>query len=171
MNAGHAQREKPRTNILRGNDPNSSLKLSRIAPPKADEGIKDGMVVSLAVNSGVYEFVKGGAAGRVIYISYRDQSDSDVLASRNLVALSCADDYEVETAFFKAGDVYNIDTPLSYDGVTGNIKVAGAGETIIGYVSGTENSPLDHTATNSGAKAPVQVVRWTTKLKLPALEA
>lgn len=170
MKAGYNRKAKPGVNVLRNYSPNSTNQLDRNAPPKDGEGIKDGMVGSLAWNSSTdrYEFIKGATADKTIYIFKRNQDDTDVESAGLISAYSTADNFEVETAYYTGNAAFKVDDKLTYDGVTGNIKLAGEGDLVIGFVSGTEDSPIDTSGTNSGV-VNGNVIRWTTALNLPQI--
>jgi hypothetical protein len=139
------RRTKPRVNVLRGYGGNEPVSLTYSAKPKLAEAILSGMVISIDVNG---EWVKGATAGKVPFIAYHDQADTDVDSSGLLLGLSCAGDFEIETGYFDSTDTYARDDVLiaGTAGLLGSLDkgVALLGETIangaalldvVGYVT------------------------------------
>lgn len=129
---GHFTLAKPELGVLRGYDPNEPSKFQQSEVPKADEAIKSGQVISKSYEGGRYVWVKGGQAGATPYMALDNQDDFDVAECGKLTGLSCAGEYVFATGYYKTGDVYNEDVFLTYDGVTGDIKVATVGDVILG---------------------------------------
>lgn len=134
-------RTKPRVQILRGWDLVSTSTLHQVHPVKAGEAIKSGMVISRKWNSdlGRYEWVKGigtfdGTAVPAAFIAFQDANEADVVAADGLTGISISGDYEIQTGYFEDG-TYNVDALLTYNGTTGNVKIAEAGDPIIGRVT------------------------------------
>lgn len=129
---GHFTLPKPELGVLRGYDPNEPTKFQQAEVPKSDAAIKSGMVISKSYESGQYVWVKGGQAGATPYMALENQTDFDVIECGKLVALSCAGEFVFATGYYKDGDTYNDDVFLTYDGTTGDIKVASTSDVIIG---------------------------------------
>jgi hypothetical protein len=140
---GIIQRAKPRLTVLRGYDPQEPT--TRLASYPVADGvvIKSGQVISLKWNAteGRDEWVLGvltdDAIIRTPYIALNDSTDEDVIEAGTLPALSCAGQFELRMGFFKDGDTYNQDIPLTFDGVTGNVKATtwASGAPVLGVVS------------------------------------
>jgi hypothetical protein len=108
------------------------------------------MVISLDTNN---EWVKGAPAGKMPYIAYHDQTDTDVKSSGLLLGLSCAGNFEIETGYFKSDDTFATNSPLKAgtSGQVGNV-VLGAldgSADLIGFA--TRGGLQDTTKTNSEA--------------------
>lgn len=134
---GTIKRSKPRVRVLRGYDPNEPTTLMQAHPVSDGVVIKSGQVVSLnwvAANNR-YEWVLGGQANTIPYIALEDSTDEDVIEAGKLPALSCAGQFEIQTAYYKDGGTYNNDVALTYDGVTGNVKPALAADAVLGTVT------------------------------------
>jgi len=166
------KRQYPRVEVLRGFDPNEPFTRTVAAPVKSGVTILSGQVISLLWNGTTlqYEWIlgvdTGNNAGATPHIALSDSADYDVLEAGNLNGLSCAGQFEIETAFFKANDTYNIDVPLTYDGVTGNVKattVAGdaAGAPILGFV--TRNHGLKSLVGINSNCVHTDVISFNTK--------
>ena len=130
-------RTKPRVQILRGWDLVSTSTLHQVHAVKAGEAIKSGMVISREWVSGNnrYEWVKGCVNGRAPFIAFQDATEADVVATEGLTGISISGDYEIQTGYFKTEQTYNIDTLLTYDGVSGEVKPAAEGNYVIGRVT------------------------------------
>jgi hypothetical protein len=109
--------------VLRGWDPNEPSTFTQTV--RAADTILSGQLISLL----------GGAAGRIPYIAVQDSSDEDVVECGKLTGLSCAGKFEIETAHYKTGETYGVDTLLTWDGTTGNVKPAAATNDIVGIVT------------------------------------
>jgi len=145
---GQVYRTNPRVTVLRGYDPNEPTTLTQHAPVQEGITIESGQVISLSWNAvkGVDEWVLGCAPGVLPYIALQDYNemigstgigrDEDVIEAGKLTGLSCAGDFEIETAHFDSEGTYNVDTPLTFDGVTGDVTVGTLGvDTILGFVT------------------------------------
>jgi hypothetical protein len=157
-----------RLQVLRGWDPNEPRTQTAALPVAEGVTIKSGQVISKQWNAtdSIEEWILGvsaanseGGLSAEPFIAQQDSADGDVLESGNLVGLSCAGDFELQTAHFKHGDAYPSGTPLTFDAVTGDIKAAaaivaaaaGAQEPILGFIS--KRSPIDLSGVNSSAVA------------------
>lgn len=146
---GVTTRAKARLNVLRGFKGNEPQSLSYSAKPKADEAILSGMIISLDSNG---EWVKGCAAGVTPYFAQHDQADLDVVSSGLLVGLSCAGDYELQTAHFDTSATIANDVPLVAHATNGTVVVGALDGTadIIGFScrgGKTDRAAVDNTTT------------------------
>jgi hypothetical protein len=128
--------------VLRGFNPNEPQTFTQAYPVGAGVTILSGQVVYALWNGTTlqYEWQLGWVAGAVPYFALNDSTDEDVIETGNLVALSCSGKFELQTAFFKTGDTFNADVPLTPDGVTGNVKATTVGGSaasapIVGFVT------------------------------------
>jgi hypothetical protein len=137
---GVEMRAKPFLVVLRGFDPNQPFSKTQAYPVKAADVdvIKSGMVISAELNGSTneYEWEIGWSAGRIPYIALQDGNQYDVVSANSLVGYSCLGDFVLQTGYYTAG-AYVVNSPVSPDGTTGNIKlgVAGNGEPIMGYIT------------------------------------
>ncbi len=131
-----ASRAKPRVQILRGWDLVNTNTLNQVHPVKAGVTVKSGQVIQRTWNAttNAYEWELGCSAGKQAFIAFQDSTESDVMNANGLTGISLSGDYEIQTGYFAAG-IYNVDVLLSYDGTTGNLKVAATGNPVIGRVS------------------------------------
>ena len=120
-----SQRLKPRVEVLRGYQPeNFDAQMARY-PVAEGELILSGMHITPkwnAVNDR-YEWVIGFDDSSLDhYVALEDHDDPDVLQAGVLPALSCAGQYEIQTPYFKADDVYQVGDKVTFDADTGNVK-------------------------------------------------
>lgn len=172
---GTATRANPRLGVLRGFKGNEPQSLSYSAKPKADEAILSGMVISLDGNG---EWIKGVPAGKVPYVAYHDQSDLTVSSIGLLLGLSCAGDFEVQTAFFLTSATIGSGVPLIPEvtgtaGGRGHLAVGQVKTTpvvtvmtdVVGFTTRTgklDTANIDSNSTRDGA-GKVLVVTWATR--------
>jgi hypothetical protein len=154
METGYYQRPKIKATVLRGFDPQNPTRLTQGHRVKAGVTILSGMIISLATGAdGVLEWEKGWASGRVPYLAVQDSVDFDVRAASSLVGFSCLGNFEFQTGYFKSGETYTVDTPLTAGtgGDLGYVKptTLESGDPILGYVT-RANAPVDLAA--GGAK-------------------
>jgi hypothetical protein len=159
-------RTAPRVNVLRGYAGNEPMARSFSAPVTAGITILSGQLMSLSSGS----WILGCAAGLEPFIAFADSTDMDVQSSGLLLGLSCAGQYEIETAWFDNTVVYSESSFLVAatggsstanvspgSAVLGNITigVASANADVIGYA--VAGGRQDATAINSqsgGMEAP-----------------
>jgi hypothetical protein len=103
MTYGVYQRTAPRVNVLRGYAGNEPFGRSYSAPVTSGVTILSGQLISLTAGA----WVLGVAAGAEPFIAFADSTDTDVTSSGLLLGLSCAGQYEIETAWFDNTVVYN----------------------------------------------------------------
>jgi hypothetical protein len=126
MTTGTITRTYPRVRVLRGYNPNEPHTLTRSLPVASGVTILSGQFISPWWNSSASEYQwKLGLDGATTegFIALKDSADTDVQSAGTLPALSCAGQFEIQTAFYKSGDTYNSGAYLTADGVTGNLKV------------------------------------------------
>jgi hypothetical protein len=192
---GTIKRQKPRLEVLRGYNPNEPHTFTQAVPVAADEEILSGQLITEVYSSGEdrYEWFLGvydtdgnpladstaiaaAAAGGTlakVFVALQDSTDEDVLSAGNLVGLSCAGQFELESAFFAANvaaaaQTYNVDTPLTPCGndevdstVVPNISLKGFfkkgayqdGNPLIGIV--TRNRGLKDLGPQAGANGAI----------------
>ena len=158
---GTIKRTYPKVEVLRGFNPNEPHPFSSAIPVAIDTTgtvqsnpnygksilIYSGQVISQVWNavSSQYEWALGWTAG-IPYIALQDSFQEDVLEAGTLVGLSCAGQFEIETAFWTDGNGglqvggganFVVDAIVSPDGVTGGIKVgtSKSGVPVMGYVT------------------------------------
>ena len=174
---GYIKRSKPRVEVLRGYNPNEPHTLTQSHPVKANVTIRSGQAISLEWVSGNsrYEWKLGGVDDQMTYIALQDwdQSqtgglgafgyDPDVIEAGKLTGLSCAGQFEIQTAYFTGSQSYPMDQALTYDGTTGNLKPAGSTDQVVGRITrpSGQSGVVDLTRTNSGA-ANLDVIIFTT---------
>lgn len=178
---GTIKRAKPRVRVLRGFNPNEPHSLTQTAPVSSlnangdanTAGIKSGQVMTLGYVSANsrYEWQLGWVAGRVPYIAYNDSTDEDVIEAGNMPGLSSAGQFEIATPYFKSADENSLDNNvlITPDGVSGNVKVAGAEELVMGIVTrspSTADGSVVPSYPNSGvALADRKMVTFVTNFQ------
>lgn len=138
-------RLKPRATVLRGFDPNAPMTLTQSLPAftgvSSSTGIYSGQLISSAWDStkGSYAWVLGvtGSGANTPYIALQDIADQDVSEAGKLTGLSCAGQFEIQTAYYTAGAtaavVGAIVVPSS---TTGSIAPSsGTGQLILGHIT------------------------------------
>jgi hypothetical protein len=143
-------RIKPRVTVLRGFDPNAPMTLTQSLPAftgvSSSTGIYSGQLVSAAWDStkGSYAWVLGltggtGANASVPHIALQDIVDQDVSEAGKLTGLSCAGQFEIQTAYYtgfnaSSGKVGAAVVPST--GTVGSIALSTTtGEVVLGYVT------------------------------------
>ena len=165
---GTIKRSYPRGVVLRGYDPNEPKTLTQAFPVKDGVVVKSGQTISLAwsATNSQYEWVLGATAPATPYIALEDSTDEDVIEAGKLPALSCAGQFEIQTPYYNATGAYIVDTPLTYDGVTGSVKAAGAGDPVVGFVTRI-HGPVSLKGHNSSA-VNLNVIIFSTGFKAAA---
>lgn len=150
---GIVMRDKPWLVVLRGFDANQPSQKTAAYPVKPSEVdvIKSGMVISIddTTDPANPVWVKGWAATRIPYVALQDGNTYNVVSANSLVGYSCLGNFVLQTGYFKTGESYPIDTPVTPDGTTGDIKptTTGSGEPIMGYITAPVDDLLDGGAT------------------------
>lgn len=137
---GVYQRAYPRLNVLRGWDPtNPSQRARRNAVTRNAGTFKQGHLISYSTSTSAWTLgVTAGflTGGGIPYVAMDDDTEYNVMATGLLTGISYADNYRYQTPFF-TGDpaTFVPGTQVTPDGTTGNVKVAGTTDYIIGYVA------------------------------------
>jgi hypothetical protein len=182
---GQLKRPYPRLEVLRGYNPNEPHTLTQ-SHPAFDVGgnnepvISSGMIVYLAwdATNSRYGWKLGCAAGYTPYIALQDWDrsqtaglgqfgyDPDVMEAGKLTGLSCAGQFEVQTAFYKTEvATYKMDDKLTY--CTGQdagwVELADSGDPIVGFITRPrgEGYPNDLDRINSNV-VNKSAITWTT---------
>lgn len=108
MTYGIYQRVAPRVNVIRGWYGNEPYALTFSAPVTSGVVITSGQLISLSSGS----WILGVPTGKEPFIAYHDSSDTDVQSSGVLLGLSCSGQFEIETGWFDATQVYVEGSPL-----------------------------------------------------------
>ena len=147
-------RTKPRVTVLRGFDPNAPMTMTQSLPVAVSSGLgttgqKSGQVISSTWDPalGSYAWVLGltGAAltagsnkvsKNTPFIALQDAADEDVIEAGKLTGLSCAGQFEIQTAYYTSGTYY-VGSQLKADASTlGNVTLVSAtGDIVIGQVT------------------------------------
>jgi hypothetical protein len=143
MGYGITVRTKPRIQVLKGFDPMSNAGLKQTAFVKSGVTIYSGQAITLewVAGNSRYEWVlatrANALAGQTVYFADKDSTDGDVIEG-GLSGYSSLGNYEIQTAFFKADDTYNVDTLLTISTVAGSLAElpeASASYPIVGKVT------------------------------------
>jgi hypothetical protein len=143
---GTVTRAKPVLQVLKGWDPNNPTKNTSAYRVKSGVTILSGEVISAVWNAvdSVNEWVKGLDSGNdalIPYFAHQDSTQSDVVSANSLVGLSCLSELQLRTGYYKTGETYVKDTPLTV-GLTGTADAGlilpttmGSGAPIVGFVT------------------------------------
>ena len=111
---GHLKRDYPIMEILRGWNPNEPFTRTAAYPVASGVTIYSGMLIYPAWNNtnnrlewSIADKDVAGIHNLPIYIAQDDSSKEDVIEAGNLVGLSCAGQFEVQTCWFTTGQAYN----------------------------------------------------------------
>lgn len=139
----YSTRANARVTVLRGYDPNSPSTLTQSLPVASGSTILSGQVVS-----GVWSSTYGshawtlGLTGGVPYVALQDSADEDVSEAGKLTGLSCAGQFEIQTAFYSGTEsALTLGAVLTAHATSGNVLLATAGGTsangskIVGFVT------------------------------------
>lgn len=152
------ERSKPRLEVLRGYRPETPFEFRTAYPVASGVTIKSGQLVAPKYNSELddYEWVLPSDSTNHVaqyYWANNDSDDFDVIEAGKLPALSCAGQFELQTAYYTAGTYTNgyfivpdLDNP-------GDVKVQAtnaAADVVIGEVS--RKSPTSVLGINSNVK-------------------
>lgn len=169
-------RAKVPMQVLRGFYPTEPNKLSSLAPPLdvtpgTDVVIKSGMPI--VKKAGLYRGLAAvgfrnaetleATSGEPVYIALHDADAHDVQAAGSLVGLDCSDKFEVQSGYYDASIVWQLNDPLMV-GSDGVFTLASAGKFIVGYITavgtGTNNTII------TGGKTPsatdMKVIQFKT---------
>lgn len=154
MTSGYYKRNKPELAILRGNSQiDTSSVIADNVPVENGVTIKSGQVCYKKWSStrNRYEMALGCVAGAVPHFAVNDSDQGDVIGSGLLRVISAQEVRVIQTAFFNSAN-YTVGTALTYVDPTpvgspaaapagiGNVKAAGTGDFIIGYVEREQRS-------------------------------
>ena len=160
---GTIKRAKVSVEVLRGYDPMETTTLTQSYPVADGVTIKSGQVIyaDWSAENNRYEWKNGCAAGHTPFIALEDSTAEDVISAGKLPGLSCAGKFEIQTGYYKAdgGDYFN-DQPLTYDGTTGDLKVATNADVVLGSVTRI-HGPISLKGKNSSA-VNLNVIIFTT---------
>jgi hypothetical protein len=151
-------RQKPRLRVYSGLvNPMDSSSRKRSAPVAANQSFWSGAIISLNNNG---QWVLGGQANKIPFVACSDSNAPDVVDSGKLEGIYCSDPIEIHTSYFKTGDTYTEDTPLTWDGSTGNFKATTleSGEPIIGFAQGAPFSVKSSVTSSVGGPGEVDTV-------------
>jgi hypothetical protein len=137
MTSGIYQRTAPRVQVLRGYWGNEPYARTFSAPVTSGVTIKSGQLISLSSGS----WVLGCSAGQEPFIAFHDSTDTDVVSSGQLVGLSCAGQFVIETGYFDNTQTYVENSPLKADSGSGAYQATGAtGQITLGTLSTAEDT-------------------------------
>lgn len=151
-------RANARVLVLRGYDPNSPSTLTQTLPVASSVTVLSGQVVSPVWSSshGSHAWALG-LTGGTPYIALQDSEDEDVSEAGNLTGLSCAGQFEIQTAFYEGADsVYTLGKVISAGATSGSVcgatagATAGNGSVIIGFVSRVPQGTVGGSVTSGG---------------------
>jgi hypothetical protein len=156
------QRLKPKLEVLRGWKPQSNDELRVAYPVAPGVTILSGQLVAPKWNSSEnrFEWVlpsDSTAHAPQYYFADADGDQFDVIEANKLPALSCAGQYELETAYWTgAANGFTLGAKIAPDllGTPGNVKVAEAGEVIIAECV-RNNGPVSVLGRNSHVKTRI----------------
>lgn len=132
-------RTKPRVTVLRGFDPNSPMTLTQSLPVATSATINSGQVIkeAWASSQGSYVFSTGysNTAGKIPFIALQDSADEDVTEAGKLTGLSCAGQFEIQTAYYNGSNIAVGDL-LTASATAGDLTPSSAtGQIILGHVT------------------------------------
>jgi hypothetical protein len=131
-------RVKPRVTVLRGFDPNAPMTLTQSLPVKSGQTILSGQLVSSSWDSTVNQHVwsLGLGASATPHIALQDGADQDVSEAGKLTGLSCAGQFEIQTAYYTGSNIAVGALVVASTGTTGSIMPTSAtGQIILGMVT------------------------------------
>jgi hypothetical protein len=131
-------RVKPRVTVLRGFDPNAPMTLTQSLPVKSGQTILSGQLVSSSWDSAVNQHVwsLGLGASATPHIALQDGADQDVSEAGKLTGLSCAGQFEIQTAYYTGSNIAVGALVVASTGTTGSIMPTSAtGQIILGMIT------------------------------------
>ncbi len=155
-------RANARVLVLRGYDPNSPTTLTQTLPVQTSTTVLSGQVISANWSSsqGSYAWVLGmtgstASVTAVPHIALQDSADEDVSEAGNLTGLSCAGQFEIQTAFYSGADSSFVPGKvLSAHASSGDLIVAtggtATGNIIVGHVTRAPAGTIGGAATAGG---------------------
>ena len=135
-------RLKPRVTVLRGFDPNAPMTLTQSLPAytgvSSSTGIYSGQLISSAWDSAKNQHCWVlGMTGSVNtpYIALQDIADQDVSEAGKLTGLSCAGQFEIQTAYYTGSNIA-VGAIVVPSSTTGSIAPSSAtGQLILGSIT------------------------------------
>lgn len=157
-------RVKPRVTVLRGFDPNAPMTLTQSLPVKSGQTILSGQLVSSSWDSSVNQHVwsLGPGTNATPHIALQDGADQDVSEAGKLTGLSCAGQFEIQTAYYTGSNIA-VGALVVPSSTTGSIAPTSAtGQLILGMVtrapSGEGMTPNPVSPWGTGAQyAPITI--------------
>lgn len=152
-------RANARVLVLRGFDPNAPSTLTQSLPVPSGVTVLSGQVVtpSWTAALGSQAWILGCTA-TVPYIALQDSADEDVSEAGKLTGLSCAGQFEIQTAFYNSTTAYTQGALLRSEPLTGDVQLlgsqTGANICILGHVT---RIPTAAPGTASAPDAPFTV--------------
>lgn len=139
-------RLKPRVTVLRGFDPNAPMTLTQSLPAytgvSSSTGIYSGQLISSAWDSAKNQHCWVlGMTGSVNtpYIALQDIADQDVSEAGTLTGLSCAGQFEIQTAYYTGSNIA-VGAIVVPSSTTGSIAPSSAtGQLILGSITRAPN--------------------------------
>jgi hypothetical protein len=130
-------RVKPRVTVLRGFDPNAPMTLTQSLPVKSGQTILSGQLISSSWDSVANQHMwsLGLGATATPHIALQDGADQDVSEAGKLTGLSCAGQFEIQTAYYTGSDIA-VGALVVPSSTTGSIAPTSAtGQIILGMVT------------------------------------
>lgn len=189
-------RTKTRVKVLRGYDPNAPTTLTQSLPVPSGSTVGSGQVVSQTWTAalGSYGWTLGATTASAVcpFIALQDSADEDVIEAGKLTGLSCAGQFEIQTAYYQSGTYTPGGFLCASTGTLGSIRpVSATGDIILGQVTrnpgavvGTSSAPTSvftlsasytggtgsatgpgaifYPGQDSSAVSPIQVVTFAT---------
>lgn len=137
-------RTKPRVKVLRGFDPNAPMTLTQSLPAASsgNNTIYSGQLITAAWDTSISSYAWSQSAsglsstGVTPYIALQDTADQDVSEAGKLTGLSCAGQFEIQTAYYTGTSTNFTVGKIVVPGTTGNVTVAsGTGALILGHIT------------------------------------
>jgi hypothetical protein len=189
-------RTKPRVKVLRGYDPNAPMTMTQSLPVTSGSTVASGQVVSQVWTAaqGSYTWTLGATTASAVtpFIALQDSADEDVIEAGKLTGLSCAGQFEIQTAYYQGTSFAPGTFLCASTGTLGSIRaVSTTGDIVLGQVTrnpgaavGTVSAPTSiftlsasytggtgystgpgaifYPGQDSSAVAPIQVVTFQT---------
>lgn len=131
-------RLRPRVTVLRGFDPNAPMTLTQSFPVKSGQTVLSGQLIYAGWDSNVnqYAWSVGASAGTTPHIALQDGADQDVSEAGKLTGLSCAGQFEIQTAYFTGSATAQVGVIVVPSGTTGSIAPSTTtGQIILGHIT------------------------------------
>lgn len=141
---GHIKRDYPILEVIRGWNPNEPFTRTAAYPVTDGVTILSGQLITPVWNATnsrlewtIADKDTSGINTAALYLAQDDHLKEDIIEAGNLVGLSCAGQFEVESAFFTANSVYNEGTFLTVgdDGKVDALSSVDGTKVIVGQVT------------------------------------